>query len=539
MSLTKNINWRFIINNLLLGLFISIVFWIFSWMAIPKNFNWSNLFYRDNFLIVFLITFIGTFFSYRFRIFYYSFLLLLMYFEYLHITYYGNGIFAVEIWLFFSEFAEISEGIGNDMLSMFIVPSIVFISSLSTIILGLWFTKTKLISSKYLNYAFILFFTAWPIILYTNQRTLGSNPPNDQHIVRSGLETYAYFTGVILPKKLSKQNYNLSITTPTPKPINSGANNIVFLLGESLGTSRMQSFGYSKKTTPHIIEKIDSGIINQRLCIAGGACTITSLSAMFNMVDSVGKMAQVISQNTALFKLAKKNGYNTYYLSVQSSQSTSDLNNILATRYIDVFKRSIEINPKLLEKQPTYDSLLIDELKKIDLSNGKNFIVLHMYGSHENYKDRVVDEDRKFKPQEYEFEKEAHYDNSVLYQDRVISKIIDYLKNQKEAVNFIYTSDHGEKVNVNGSFGHCNLSKQVAEVPFIYQNFNTSNDTIQTFPPLITHYDVSILISKYLGYNVPKKKRNFSYMNYFEIDGSAGYFKIYNNDTIITKLEKH
>jgi glucan phosphoethanolaminetransferase (alkaline phosphatase superfamily) len=421
MNFLKNLNWKKIAFNLLLGLFISFIFWTFSWMAIPKNFNWSNLIYRDNFLIVFLITFIGTFFTYRFRIFYYSFLLTLMYLEYLHITYYGNGIFAVEIWIFFSEFAEISEGIGSDMLSMFIVPSIVFISSLTLVIISLKLSQKKIISSVYLNYAFVLFFTVWPIILHINNRTIGSNPPNDQHIVRSGLETFAYFTGVILPKKLSKQNYNLSQTTPTPKPISKNTNNIVFLLGESLGTSRMQSFGYAIPTTPHIVNKLDSGIVNQRLCVAGGACTITSLSAMFNMIDSVGEIEQIISQNTALFKLAKKNGYKTYYLSVQSSQSTSDLNNILATRYVDVFKRSIEINPKLLEKQPTYDSLLIDELKKINLSSGKKFIVLHMYGSHENYQDRVVDADRIFSPEDYEFEKEAHYDNSVLYQDRIIS----------------------------------------------------------------------------------------------------------------------
>ena len=115
---------------------------------------------------------------------------------------------------------------------------------------------------------------------------------------------------------------------------------------------------------------------------------------------------------------------------------------------------------------PILDSVL-------NTTNEPKFFVLHLMGSHANYRFRYAKNFNKFKSQDIEsnlkfINKEvlALYLNSILYTDFVLIEIINRFKNRESLV--IYFSDHGEEVfDIDGFCGHGKASKYVAEIPFI------------------------------------------------------------------------
>ena len=102
---------------------------------------------------------------------------------------------------------------------------------------------------------------------------------------------------------------------------------------------------------------------------------------------------------------------------------------------------------------PSDNELL--KLVEQELAKGakKQFIVLHTYGSHFNYRERYPSGDAFFTP-DYPVEAERKfrdnlvnaYDNSVRYTDSLLARLIGMLENQGTDAALIYTSDHGEDI---------------------------------------------------------------------------------------------
>ncbi|MBD5214480.1 MAG: sulfatase-like hydrolase/transferase, partial [Bacteroidales bacterium] len=98
---------------------------------------------------------------------------------------------------------------------------------------------------------------------------------------------------------------------------------------------------------------------------------------------------------------------------------------------------------------------LIAPLKRfIETSpSNKLFIVLHSYGSHFNYRDRLPADDIYFTPDE---NSEANvenrpqlinaYDNTIALTDRMLDHVLISLGKQPGVAAMVYTSDHGEDI---------------------------------------------------------------------------------------------
>ena len=95
------------------------------------------------------------------------------------------------------------------------------------------------------------------------------------------------------------------------------------------------------------------------------------------------------------------------------------------------------------------------KLVEQELAKGetKQFIVLHTYGSHFNYRERYPLENTFFTP-DYPVDAERKYrdnlvnayDNSIRYTDGFLARIIRMLEKQQIDATMIYTSDHGEDI---------------------------------------------------------------------------------------------
>ena len=100
--------------------------------------------------------------------------------------------------------------------------------------------------------------------------------------------------------------------------------------------------------------------------------------------------------------------------------------------------------------------MLVDYLEKEladSLSNHKRFVVLHTYGSHFNYCDRYPEEARRFTPDKvttigYKNRQTMinAYDNSIVYTDMLLHRIIDLTRKAGYNACVMYMSDHGEDI---------------------------------------------------------------------------------------------
>ncbi|OCR11142.1 phosphoethanolamine transferase [Helicobacter pullorum] len=112
-----------------------------------------------------------------------------------------------------------------------------------------------------------------------------------------------------------------------------------------------------------------------------------------------------------------------------------------------------------------YDEVLLKELeKRLQKPKNQQLIVLHIQGSHgPSYYKRYPQEFERFKPtcQTNQLEKCSQeslvntYDNTLLYTDFILSKIIALLKQKQDYQSALfYISDHGESLGENGIYLH-------------------------------------------------------------------------------------
>lgn len=214
--------------------------------------------------------------------------------------------------------------------------------------------------------------------------------------------------------------------------------NVIVLIGESASVYHSGLFGYKYNTTPNLKRMEEEG----------------NLLAFDNVVSvddhTHGVMESVFSldslrtdfNNTPLFPAVYKNAKyqthcydNQYFVGGVNFLSDSILSRLMFTT------RN--------KKGYTYDEELIHTVK---VSNAPSLYVIHLMGQHYTYTQRYPQNWDKFQANEYdkirwsESQRKliAEYDNATLYNDFVVTSLINKFKNTNSVL--IYFSDHGEEV---------------------------------------------------------------------------------------------
>lgn len=141
------------------------------------------------------------------------------------------------------------------------------------------------------------------------------------------------------------------------------------------------------------------------------------------------------NQSTSIIDIAKKLGYKTYWFSNQGSIGIADTPITLVANTADVAKWTDKDN-----KESRYDESLLDFLKQVN-PNENNFIVLHLMGSHIEYRNRYPKSFHKF--DDGTLNEQADFDNTVLYTDWILSQIYQYAHDNLHLDAMVYFSDHG------------------------------------------------------------------------------------------------
>ena len=314
-------------------------------------------------------------------------------------------------------------------------------------------------------------------------------------------------------KKYFQKPKVLKILDENPFKKNKNKNHFVVLfVGE---TSRKSSFslnGYQRKTNP-MLEKQD--IVNFKYATSCGTYTAYSLPCMFSF--KTRKRFKESELNENVLQILVKAGVDvTWYENDDNSSK-----NQAKGKGIEYINLRYEKSP-LCDKKRCYDEIALQKIEneivkfsgkidnKINLTNNnkkicdKNnsntfaikdkIVVFHMIGSHGPlYYKRYPRKWAKFQPECMEAnpsvcsveELKNAYDNTILYQDFILSETIDLLREMKKKhenidISMIYVSDHGESLGEKGAFLHAFpyalAPKEQTEIPFIIW---TSNNVLK------------------------------------------------------------
>ena len=219
----------------------------------------------------------------------------------------------------------------------------------------------------------------------------------------------------------------------------------VMVVGETSRALNWQLYGYERETNPLLVQQ--SGLVAFPKVLTESNTTHKSVPMLLSDVTACSYDS--IYHRKGIITAFKEAGFRTAFFSNQRFNHS----------FIDFFGREADTFDFIKEDSldfsynPSDNELL--KLVEQELAKGakKQFIVLHTYGSHFNYRERYPSGDAFFTP-DYPVEAERKfrdnlvnaYDNSVRYTDSLLARLIGMLENQGTDAALIYTSDHGEDI---------------------------------------------------------------------------------------------
>lgn len=250
---------------------------------------------------------------------------------------------------------------------------------------------------------------------------------------------------------------------------NGNTPNIVLILGESTNRNYMSLYGYGLPTSPWL-EKRDNLVVFTDT-ISPHTTTVEVMREMFTFCDYESTEPWYKYHN--LIDVMNAAGYRTVWISNQESSSLfGNLGQFFGQRSDEsVFVRKVDI----AEDDNIFDEDILPVVDEKIMDAGKNFYVIHLFGTHDAYKNRYPKEFDVFSADDIKNEKPkeqrqtiAEYANAVRHNDFIINEIIKKFEG-KDAI-ILFVSDHGESVYDEGDFaGHIMEapSRPMVEVPMI------------------------------------------------------------------------
>jgi len=254
----------------------------------------------------------------------------------------------------------------------------------------------------------------------------------------------------------------------------------VLIIGESARASNYQLLGYEKETTPNLMKMQNIIVFPDFYANAN----VTNAAIPLLVTRATPEDYNLSYKEKSIVSLFKEAGFTTYWICNQE---------IFKGYYAQNYKQ--EIDNFYYKSGADNDEIVLEVLDEIlsDKETNKKFIVINLFGNHyginstpekfrlftPNLDDRKL-VSRSLKYREFFINS---YDNSVLFQDFILSEIINQI-NVLNSVSYVYfTSDHGESLFDEPDFfyGHGaeKLTKEQVHIPaFIWYSrlFEHYND---------------------------------------------------------------
>lgn len=235
----------------------------------------------------------------------------------------------------------------------------------------------------------------------------------------------------------------------------------VLIIGESETRDHMQVYGYHRPTTPWLSS------------LSAEPNTIIFKNAYSNHTHTVPTLTYALSAKNqyndiepddaySIVEAAKAAGFKVYWLSNQTKFSAIDTPITVTASMADTEKW---LNSTAGDKFSTnyYDEKLVDVLPDMRKTD-KALIIVHLMGNHSTYQDRYPTQYSQFDGQDSKIDE---YDNSILYNDEVLRRIYEKVKENPYFMAWVYFSDHGD--DPDNGLGHesTRFSYRMARIPLV------------------------------------------------------------------------
>lgn len=255
--------------------------------------------------------------------------------------------------------------------------------------------------------------------------------------------------------------------------------NIVVIMGESFSKHHSSIYGYEKNTNPLLSKLVeDSSLIVFNNATSAGLSTMISFKYMMSGYNPDSKDGKEWNEYPLLLDIVESAEYNTHWFSNHANVGVN--NNVTRLLAFACNDNHFTDDHFSGDFSTTYDELLIDIAKPYIAQfdkNKYNFYFFHLLGSHFKFDLRYPKDFAVFSEEDYLNNLEhqrftlASYDNSILYNDKVVYDIIQLFKDKDAIV--VYLADHGldiyntsDNYAAHGKINDPISAKYGSEIPF-------------------------------------------------------------------------
>lgn len=258
-------------------------------------------------------------------------------------------------------------------------------------------------------------------------------------------------------QKLLQQNASLPPLQNLKDSSGEEPRTLVLVLGESTTRQHMHLYGYGRDTTPNLdaLAASGQGLTVFRNVVAPRPYTIEVMQQILTFGDE--QNPDKFLTDPSLINLMKQAGYKTFWI---TNQQTMTKRNTMLTTFSQQTDEPVYLNNQRNQNASQYDGVVLDPFEKaLKDPAQKKFIVIHLLGTHMDYRYRYPDEFAYFKDRQGvpaalsddQVETYNFYDNAVRYNDFVVSSLIKRYSAANANGFMLYLSDHGEEVYSSGN----------------------------------------------------------------------------------------
>lgn len=226
---------------------------------------------------------------------------------------------------------------------------------------------------------------------------------------------------------------------------------LVLVIGESTNRAHMSLYGYERSTTPKLDalkQKGELAVFDN--VVAPRPYTIEAMQQILTFADQ--EQPDRFLTDPSLMNLMKQAGYKTFWI---TNHQTMTKRNTMLTTFSQQTDEQFYLNNQRNQNASQYDEVVLEPFQTVLKDTApRKFIVIHLLGTHMSYKYRypeayAVFNDRTHVPavlDNDEVELYNSYDNAVLYNDHVVSSLIESFAQNGDNGLVVYFADHGEEV---------------------------------------------------------------------------------------------
>lgn len=236
----------------------------------------------------------------------------------------------------------------------------------------------------------------------------------------------------------------------------------VLVIGESQNRAHMQAYNYHRATTPWLDSMKNDK--NMLLFTKAYSCHTHTVPTLLYALTAKNQYNNIAVKNAvSVLEVAEAAGFETVWLSNQVKYSAWDTS---VTSIASEANQQKWINSTLGESTNTdyFDGKLIEELEKIKITD-KMLIVMHLMGNHGSYEQRYPKAFEKYDGKNT-IDK---YDNSIIYNDYVMSQVYKRARKIPNFKGLVYCSDHADAIDKNLSHDAAQFDFDMTHIPlYIY-----------------------------------------------------------------------